>query len=235
MSKMPRKEDLLPKAQSPAVTSQPKPTGENAEVETAKANADIATHRDKQVEHEINIKLREQGYKSLEDAFDDAKHKTEEADQILETARQQEQSINDQLEAIEQGKQKVTNAYAIVKEREAKIDARLEEAIRLENGQKERTTKSEIVRQEVQVVIDYHNAKIVPCVKALRKSVKALYTLWTVLEDPKEYDKETLSEYVVGNLNYVGKLTTVIDKYLDNVKGVKVQIPPTPKDTNALD
>lgn len=208
-------------------------SSESLEVSKATEAAQIADQRDKQVESEIKTKLREQGYQSIEEGLKDVKSKMEEANQHLETARQQEQSINDQLEAIEQEKQKVTNAYAIVKEREATIDARLEEAIRLENGQKELTTKSEILRQEVQAVIDYHNANIVPCVKALRKSVKTIYTLWTVLENSKGYDKETLSEYIVNGLNFIGRKTNVLDRYLENVKGTEVQMPSTTLEDNA--
>ena len=228
--KLPKKEDLLPKAQPPIATTQSKSMYEGTDVERAKANAEIATQRDKQVEHEINTKLREQGYKSLEDALADAKRKMEEANQLLEVAKQQEQSINGQLEEIEQQKQKVINAFAIVKDREDKSNARLEAAIKIEKGRQEQTAKSEILRQEVQAVIDYHNVKIVPCVKALRKSVKTIYSLWTVLENPKEYDQETLSEYITSGLNFVGKLTTTIDKYLDNVKGTEVRMPYAPKD-----
>ena len=225
MTKFPKKEDLLIKSQTPSVAITPnKPTEESSGVERAKSNAEIAAQRDKQVESEINTRLREQGYKSLEDGLADVKRKVEEANKTLEAAQKQEQSISDQHEAIEHDKQKVLNAYAIVKDRETKSDARLEEAVRIEKGRQEQAAEYKLLRKEIQSIINYHNSHVVPCVKALRKSIKTIYTLWTVVENPKEYDGETLSEYVTSGLNFVGRQTTVVDKYLDNVKGAEIPL-----------
>ena len=226
MDKLPRKETLLktyPTSTSLVETKRGFETGESSEVKRANELAEIAAAKDKQVEAEIKTRLRQEGYESLEKAKETIKQKLEEANQIFEAARKEIATINQERTKLEEDKQKLLTAFAINKEREDKANARLEQAIKIENNHHEHNEKSEILKRELQEVIDYHNSHVVPCAKALRKSTKVMYALWGMIENPKGFDSETLSDWLTSGLNYIGKQTNVIDHYTDNVKGREVK------------
>lgn len=211
--RLPRKEDLLPK-QSPPKTGQEQPNTNTNPVQQARDAAEIAEQRAKQVKFETDVKLQEHGYKSLEDGLNDAKKRILEAERVLEQAHKQEQTINVELENIATEKQKVTNAYAIVKAKEEEILARLEQATQLEQKHNKYIAKQESLINEMQDIISYHNKNVSPCVRAIRLAIQSLYNIWVVLENPEDYNKEEMSDFVLNGLNSAGRQTNIVDNYL---------------------
>jgi chromosome segregation ATPase len=203
MDKLPTKDELLRQQKKEA----PLPTGETPDVRKAKDDAEISAQNLKKRENEIKLKLQEEGYKSIEDGLIDIKKKLEEADSILANAKQEEQTITQEREALEAEKQKLLNAYKIVKDNEAKIDARLEQAIKLENARQSNMENRNAVIGELKFLMQYHLDNIKPCRKALYNVSLGIYNFADALNSAR-VDFTPL-------YNFIGRTMRQIDKYVD--------------------
>jgi chromosome segregation ATPase len=175
MDKLPTKDELLRQQQGQQKKEAPLPTGETPDVRKARDDAEISAQNLKKRENEIKLKLQEEGYKSIEEGLADIKRKLEEADSILANAKQKEQTTAQEREALEVEKQKLLNAYKIVKDNEAKIDARLEQAIKLENARQVHLDEYNSLITKLRELIKYHEKHVRPCRKALLDVSRKIY------------------------------------------------------------
>lgn len=202
--------NITPDTSQETVTPVPQATStESSEVKRAKEAADIAASKDKQVEYEISTKLRERGYRSIEEGLEEIKKKKEDANLILEEAKKEAIAITAQKEEFEKEKEKCLNLYTMVKQREETVDARLEQAIVIEKGLGGNRAKCEVIIEEVKELMAYHDANIKPCVRALRVIRKSIYSWIEPLADTK-YDFTIL-------YNHIGRVMKSIEYYLENV------------------
>lgn len=204
--KLPRKEDLLKKQTTPQKET-PVSAGENPDVKKSKEDAEIAANNLKRRESEINLKLKEDGYKTLEDGLADVKRKNEDADKLLKYAQDKEREIAEKLEKLEEEKQKIVNAYAIDKKMKDMADARLQEAMRLEKVRKSEEDNHNALRDELKHLIEYHAENIKPCRKVLLSISKAIYN-WTDTLAQAKIDFTSL-------YNYIGKIMVQLDNYIN--------------------
>ncbi len=107
---------------------------------------------------------------------------------------------------ISQEKDKIVNAYAIVKKREESTTARLEQAIKLENEQKNKLDESESLKLELEQLIEYQRQNLMPCKKTLVNVRKAIYNWMEVIGNVDG----TIELY-----NYIGDVTKFLDRYID--------------------
>ncbi len=214
------KEWLIPESALPGYTGvSPSSSGEpvvnqitqdeSSDVKKAKDAAEIATSRNTQVEKDIKTKLTEKGYKTIEEGLVDIESKKKDIAMIEAVVQKEGVAIAEQKEKLEEEKEKVANLYTMIREREETINARLEQAIVLEQGQTGIKTQCEILIENLNELIKYHNDNIKPCVRALRVIRRSIYSWIEPLNDTK-YDFSIL-------YNHIGRVTLILEKYSDNV------------------
>ncbi len=160
----------------------------------------------KQLEAEINLKLLQDGYKSLEEAKADIKKKNEDADRILSHAKQEYQTVAKERETLEQDKQKVIAAYAKVKDTEKAVNARLEEAIKLEKARQTEMKNGKDFEEDLLSLIEYHRGTIVPCLNIIKTINKTLNN-WLETLEQNGHDFSPLT-------NFLHKKAMMLDKYI---------------------
>lgn len=209
MVKLPTKEELL-KEQGNQDRKPSQSVGDNSDVSKAKETAEIAKQVDIQTEHEINIKLREQGYASLQEGLADVEKKLKEADDILLNIKQQEQSIAEEAQEVAQGKEKVLNAGLIVKRREETVSARLEEAIQLEKARQSELEGYKSLRDELIQLIEYYQTQIIPIRGVLDTVNKTVNNWMNILDENTKYDFTILTNFIHFRMR-------LLDKYIETM------------------
>lgn len=205
--KLPRKETLLPKQDTPKKETTTAYSGENPEVKKSGDDAVIAANYLKKRDSEIQLKLKEEGYKSLEEGLADVKRKIEESDKLLKYAQDKEREIAEQLAKLEKDKQQLVNAYAIDKKMKDMTDARLEEAIKLEKKRKSEENNHNTMIEELNYLIKYHQEHIAPCRRSLLFISQSIYN-WVDTLTRARIDFTPL-------YNHIGNIMKTLDQYID--------------------
>ncbi len=233
MVKLPTKEEILARQGNQDGKSS-QSAGEGSDVAKAKENAEIAKQTDIQTEHEINIKLREQGYASLQEGLADVEKKLKEADDILLNIRQQEQSIAEEAQEVAQNKEKVLNAGLIVKRREETVSARLEEAIQLEKARQSELEGYKSLRDELIQLIEYHKTQIVP-IRGVLDTVNRTVNKWmSILDENTKYDFTILTNFIHSKMRLLDKYIETTPQTVGFPKVIKKEEIQTADDVNSI-
>ncbi len=221
--KPPRKQDLLPKIEPDAnitkeslVVPDNKDDPEEESVRQAHRDAEIAVSLDRQKEAEIKTELREKGYQGIEDGLADILRMKEGAGKILLSAKSKESSVDNLLleltERVESNKKKYLLALSALEKREDSINAKLEQAKKIEDGFKAKEYLLDIKKRDLQTLITYHQANILPCLNALNTISKDIDDCVEPLREIKGF---------TWYYFHIHRLITTVKSYINKMENSK--------------
>jgi len=224
--KLKRKEDILAEQKKATTTPIKKdPSGGDNEVKKSKDEAEIAEHNKQKKKIDIETKLLEQGYESLQQAQDNIKELLEDAQGRMDSAVRIEREAQDKLIEVENHEAKLQDKEVELSEREQIAQDKVDRATEILNNSKGIENRCQIMKTELENIIDYHNQHIFPCVKALENISKGIYNWMDLLNENTKYDFSKLYNYVCDMTkrldDYVDTIPKEIDKGIVKTTGVK--------------